>query len=93
LLGKVETPGHTPGSITIMAETSHGLVAITGDAIMAREHFVKRKLPKWVQNREQVFKSVDKISFKPYMIVLGHGRLFIPDAEKFRESNSLPKDR
>jgi glyoxylase-like metal-dependent hydrolase (beta-lactamase superfamily II) len=69
----IETPGHTPGSITVLVDTPKGLVAIAGDAIMAKEHFLQRKLPEWEPNSELIFKSMDKIEgFKPKIIVPGH---------------------
>lgn len=69
----IETPGHTSGSITVIVDAPEGRVAITGDAIMAKEHFLKRKLPEWELNQEEILKSMEKIeSFKPKIIVPGH---------------------
>ncbi len=73
----IETPGHTPGSVTVMANTPQGLVAIAGDTIMAKEHFLERRLPEWEPNKEQIFKMMDRIeSFKPKIIVPGHDSPF-----------------
>jgi len=69
----IETPGHTHGSTTVIIGTSEGRVAIAGDTIMAREHFLEKKLPDWESNYKEIFKSMEKIeSLKPKKIVPGH---------------------
>ncbi len=37
----IETPGHTPGSITVIADTEGGLVACVGDAVTYREDILE----------------------------------------------------
>ena len=70
-----ETPGHTPGSISIVANTPRGPVAILGDTAMLRLDYTERKLSHWYseEQKRQINMSMDKISsMNPAMIIPGH---------------------
>jgi len=41
----IETLGHTPGSISVLAETGEGLVACIGDAAIVREDLLEFRVP------------------------------------------------
>ncbi|MBE0520365.1 MBL fold metallo-hydrolase, partial [Candidatus Bathyarchaeota archaeon] len=66
----ITTPGHTPGSISIIADTPEGLVAIVGDAVMSKKDYLQRKVPEWVENKEAYSRSIDKLrKFNPKIII------------------------
>lgn len=48
----ITTPGHTLGSISVIADTPEGLVAIVGDAVMSRRDYLQRKIPEWVETKK-----------------------------------------
>jgi glyoxylase-like metal-dependent hydrolase (beta-lactamase superfamily II) len=73
----ITTSGHTPGSISVVAETPKGLVAIVGDAINSKEEYLKRKVPEWIEDKETYLKSIDKLrELNPKMIIPGHDSPF-----------------
>lgn len=57
----ITTPGHTPGSISIIADTPEGPVAIVGDAVMSKKDYLQRKVPEWVEDKEPYSRSIDKL--------------------------------
>lgn len=69
----ITTPGHTHGSISIIADTPGGLVAIVGDAVMSKKDYLQRKVPEWVENKEAYLRSIDKLrELNPKIIIPGH---------------------
>ncbi len=73
----VTTPGHTPGSVSVIVDTSEGLVAIVGDAVTSKEEYLKRKVPEWVEDKETYLKSIDKLrGLNPKIIIPGHDSPF-----------------
>jgi len=73
----VETPGHTPGSMSVLVGTPEGLVAIIGDTAMTEREMKERELSRWYtpEAKTDVNKSIDLIqSLHPSAIILGHSR-------------------
>jgi len=71
------THGHTSGSVSVIVETSEGLVAIVGDAVNSKEEYLNRKVPEWVEDKETYLKSIDKLrALNPKMVIPGHDSPF-----------------
>jgi len=77
----IETPGHTPGSISVVVDTPRGPVAIVGDSISrVKEDFLNRKPAFWEPDKETIIKSWKKIrQLKPRLIIPGHDAPFSLD--------------
>jgi glyoxylase-like metal-dependent hydrolase (beta-lactamase superfamily II) len=76
----IETPGHTPGSISVVVGTHEGLVATIGDTAMTEGEMKQRELSRWYtpEAKAQINKSIDLIqSLHPVAVILGHGRHII----------------
>jgi len=78
----IETLGHTPGSITVLAETEEGLVACVGDAVIVKEDLLELKAPQVVtQNTsaEVAIESLKRIAaLNPVLVIPGHDAPFKP---------------
>jgi glyoxylase-like metal-dependent hydrolase (beta-lactamase superfamily II) len=78
----VETLGHTPGSISVLAETEDGVVACIGDAAIVKEDLLEFKVPSVVTKNiapEVCIASLKKIAgFNPSMVIPGHDAPFSP---------------
>jgi len=78
----IETPGHTPGSISVIAETEEGRVAIVGDAVIVKEDLLELKPPSVVTQNispEDSVRSLKTIQeLKPRLVIPGHDSPFIP---------------
>jgi len=78
----IETPGHTPGSITVVAETAEGPVACVGDAVIVKEDLLELRPPSVVTKNiapEVSVESLKKIaSLRPVLVVPGHDAPFSP---------------
>lgn len=78
----IETPGHTPGSITVVAKTVEGLVACVGDAVIVKDDLLKLRPPSVVTKNiapEVSVESLRKIaSLKPVLVIPGHDAPFSP---------------
>jgi len=73
----ITTPGHTSGSISIIADTPEGLVAIVGDAVMSKKDYLQRRVPEWVEDKEAYLRSVDKLrKLNLKIIIPGHDSPF-----------------
>ncbi len=69
----IETPGHTPGSISVIIETTQGPVALIGDLAIRSQDYIERRLPQYVRDKEALLKSHEKInSLNPSVVVPGH---------------------
>jgi glyoxylase-like metal-dependent hydrolase (beta-lactamase superfamily II) len=69
----LETPGHTPGSISVIVETSQGTVAIIGDLAIRRQDYMEQRLPHYVRDREAVIRGFERIrGLKPSVVIPGH---------------------
>lgn len=78
----IETPGHTPGSITVLADTAEGLVACVGDAAIVKEDLLELRAPSVVTKNiapELSVASLKKIAeLKPALVIPGHDAPFVP---------------
>ncbi|PPA70898.1 MBL fold metallo-hydrolase [Jeotgalibacillus proteolyticus] len=85
----IATPGHTPGSISLLDTRTNALIA--GDAFQVRGGFAVSGTLKWMfpapalatWNKERSVESARKIaSLKPALIAAGHGKMISsPDSE------------
>lgn len=70
------TPGHTPGSVSIVLESGE---AIIGDLMMAFVRTHRPGYPIWVNDSEQVKASIQKVmTYQPTKIYASHGGPFKP---------------
>jgi len=78
----IETLGHTPGSITVLAETEEGLVACVGDAVIVKEDLLELKAPQVVTKNtsaETAIESLKEIAaLNPVLVIPGHDAPFKP---------------
>jgi glyoxylase-like metal-dependent hydrolase (beta-lactamase superfamily II) len=78
----IETLGHTPGSITVLAETEEGLVACVGDAVIVKEDLLELKAPRVVTKNtsaEIAIESLRRIAaLNPVLVIPGHDAPFKP---------------
>jgi glyoxylase-like metal-dependent hydrolase (beta-lactamase superfamily II) len=78
----IETTGHTPGSISVLANTTSGLVACVGDAVIVKEDLLELKAPQVVTmntSPETSIESLKKISnLRPSLVIPGHDAPFKP---------------
>lgn len=71
----VRTPGHSPGSLCVIAEDGRGVTAVTGDTIMTREQFESGEYSRWYsdEEKEDLKRSAGKIiGYAPERIIPGH---------------------
>ena len=78
----IETPGHTPGSITVIAETVEGLVACVGDAVIVKEDLLELRPPSVVTKNINAKDAVDSLrriaTVQPALVIPGHDAPFTP---------------
>jgi glyoxylase-like metal-dependent hydrolase (beta-lactamase superfamily II) len=79
----IETIGHTPGSISVIAETREGTVACVGDAVIVKEDLLELRAPSVVTKNidpETSIQSLKKITkLEPALVIPGHDAPFSPD--------------
>jgi len=82
----IETLGHTPGSISVLAETGEGLVACIGDAAIVREDLLDFRVPSVVTKNIAPEVSVNSLkriaALAPFMVIPGHDAAFDPRTGK-----------
>jgi glyoxylase-like metal-dependent hydrolase (beta-lactamase superfamily II) len=82
----IETLGHTPGSISVLAETGEGLVACIGNAAIVREDLLEFRVPSVVTKNIAPEVSVNSLkriaALNPIMVVPGHDAPFDPKTGK-----------
>jgi len=82
----IETPGHTPGSITTLVDTEEGLVAIVGDAIIVKEDLLELRPPSVVTKNTEAEAAVDSLkrirALEPVTVIPGHDAPFSPQGLK-----------
>jgi glyoxylase-like metal-dependent hydrolase (beta-lactamase superfamily II) len=82
----IETLGHTPGSISVLAETGEGLVACIGDAAIVKEDLLELRVPSVVTKNIAPEVSVNSLkriaALNPVMVVPGHDAAFDPKTGK-----------
>lgn len=78
----IETRGHTPGSITVLAETERGLVACVGDAVIVKEDLLELRAPQVVTKNTSEAVSIESLkriaSLNPILVIPGHDAPFKP---------------
>ncbi len=78
----IETPGHTPGSVSALVETAEGLVACIGDAAIVKEDYLEFREPMVVTKNisgATAVESLKKIAWhKPVLVIPGHDTAFRP---------------
>lgn len=78
----IETPGHTPGSISVIADTEEGRVAIVGDAVIVKEDLLELRPPSVVTQNispEDSVRSLELIrGLRPRRVIPGHDAPFTP---------------
>lgn len=72
----IHTPGHSPGSMSVMVETELGLAAVSGDVLHYSNVALTRRNPLVFWNEEQATKSIDRIVETADVIYPGHDRPF-----------------
>jgi glyoxylase-like metal-dependent hydrolase (beta-lactamase superfamily II) len=72
----LHTPGHSPGSLTVVADTAEGPAAITGDVLHFASAALTRVNPLVFWNAEQATKSIERILATTGLIYPGHDRPF-----------------
>tara|TARA_B100000315_G_scaffold191982_1_gene182350 strand:+ start:78 stop:518 length:441 start_codon:yes stop_codon:yes gene_type:complete len=72
----MDTPGHSPGSISVQVETDNGLCVVTGDVLHYSDVALTRKNPLVFWNEEQATRSIDRIVGVADAIYPGHDRPF-----------------
>ena len=78
----VPTPGHTPGSVSVILGSGD---AIVGDLIVPAFPSGRPGLPFWADDIEETRKSIRKVlSFHPNTIFLAHGNPFTADLVRRR---------
>mgnify|MGYP003964642829 CR=1 FL=1 len=78
----IETLGHTPSSITVLAETDERLVACVGDAVIVKEDVLELKVPQMVTQNTSEETSIESLerftSLTPVLVIPGHDASFKP---------------
>ncbi len=72
----VLTPGHTPGSATVLVAQAGQLVAIVGDAVDSRDFFVRREPSHNAVDPAAERRNFDLFAAIADVVVPGHGRPF-----------------
>ena len=70
------TPGHSPGSISVLVETDDGVSVVTGDVLHYSNVALTRKNPLVFWNEEQATRSIERIVETADLIYPGHDRPF-----------------
>ncbi len=78
----IETTGHTPGSISVIADTAKGAVICIGDAAIVKEDLLLLRPPSVVTKNiapEVSVASLKRIAgLKPVLVIPGHDAPFTP---------------
>jgi len=78
----IETTGHAPGSISVIAETDKGPIACIGDAAIVKEDLLLLRPPSVVTKNIAPEVSVNSLkriaALKPILVIPGHDAPFTP---------------
>lgn len=72
----MHTPGHSPGSISVLVETPRGQCAITGDVLHYSAVALTRRNPLVFWDEQAATQSIDRIVEQADLIYPGHDRPF-----------------
>jgi N-acyl homoserine lactone hydrolase len=75
-IGLMHTPGHSPGSMSVVVETDDRRYVIAGDAIPTRDNYEKWLPPMIHYDREVALESMRRIREIADVIIPGHGNAF-----------------
>ncbi len=78
-LWAISTPGHSPGHVSYLVNTTEGPVLLTGDASLIRWGFENDVIPGWADNETQARKSLASLKamsrmFPDMKVIFGHER-------------------
>jgi glyoxylase-like metal-dependent hydrolase (beta-lactamase superfamily II) len=82
----IPTPGHTPGSVSVLVETVEDRIAIVGDCAMTQEEYETRRLSHWYTDDQirAINESLDRIvGWGPSVVFPGHDRAFRPGGRQY----------
>ena len=82
----IPTPGHTPGSVSVLVEVGTERIAIIGDCAMTQDEYETRHLSHWYTEEQltAINASLDRIAaWRPTIVVPGHDRSFRPGGRAF----------
>ena len=72
----IHTPGHSPGSITVLVDTDDGVCAVTGDVLHYANVALTKTNPLVFWNERDATKSINRILYEADVIYPGHDRSF-----------------
>lgn len=72
----LHTPGHSPGSISVLVETKEGLCALTGDVLHYSSIALTRRNPLVFWSEEEATRSINRILETADAIYPGHDQPF-----------------
>jgi N-acyl homoserine lactone hydrolase len=75
-VGVVDLPGHSPGSIGVTVQNSHGLSLITGDAVHRASVALSRQSPLVFWSAAEARASIDRVVKLADVIYPGHDQAF-----------------
>lgn len=73
------TPGHTPGTTTLLFEWRGRVIAVAGDTVMTQEHFRARIGHTNSVDTDQAQASIELLAQEADLIVPGHDNAFVVD--------------
>lgn len=78
----LETPGHTPGSISLVVEERNGRTVIAGDAAKNAWEFKHNRLETFYGEEADAVRSIKKLKKVADLVIPGHDRCFLYDKKK-----------
>jgi glyoxylase-like metal-dependent hydrolase (beta-lactamase superfamily II) len=76
-LRAVATPGHTPGTTSLLFDWRGRTIAVVGDAVMTQEHFRARVGHTNSVDADQARASIERLGREADLIVPGHDNAFV----------------
>jgi glyoxylase-like metal-dependent hydrolase (beta-lactamase superfamily II) len=88
----IPTPGHTPGSLSVLVAAGEERVAIVGDTAMTQAEYETRRLSHWYTDEQvaAINASLDRIvAWEPTIVIPGHDRAFRPGGPAFDATSQV----
>lgn len=73
----IPTPGHTPGSASLLVETRDGMVMVVGDAVLTFDHFEDRSVASHAWDKREALRTMNQIAKLADVIIPGHANAFV----------------